>query len=108
MKETFYSHFVFSISLLIKERGNGAFQLAKYLLIYCYKYFFVFDTDKRMYDPVEIFCDYVRIRSELICNEQDLDNLIATLTRYGVNQKGTRAFIIVYYKLCIINFIIGF
>lgn len=62
------------------------------------KYFFVFDTDKRMYDPVEIFCDYVRIRSELICNEQDLDNLIATLTRYGVNQKGTRAFIIVYYK----------
>jgi DNA repair exonuclease SbcCD nuclease subunit len=62
------------------------------------KYFFVYDTDKRMYDPVEIFCDYIRIRSELICNEQDLDNLIATLTRYGVNQKGTRAFIIVYYK----------
>ena len=51
-----------------------------------------------MYDPVEIFCDYIRIRSELICNEQDLDNLIATLTRYGVNQKGTRAFVIVYYK----------
>lgn len=62
------------------------------------KYFFVYDTDKRMYDPVEIFCDYIRIRSELICNEQDLDNLIATLTQYGVNQKGTRAFIIVYYK----------
>ena len=62
------------------------------------KYFFVYDTDKRMYDPVEIFCDYIRIRSELICNEQDLDNLIATLTHYGVNQKGTRAFIIVYYK----------
>ena len=62
------------------------------------KYFFVYDTDKRMYDPVEIFCDYIRIRSELICNEQDLDNLIATLTRYGVNQKGTRAFVIVYYK----------
>lgn len=62
------------------------------------KYFFVYDTDKRMYDPVEIFCDYIRIRSELICNEQDLDNLIATLTRYGVNQKGTRAFIIVYCK----------
>lgn len=62
------------------------------------KYFFVYDADKRMYDPVEIFCDYIRIRSELICNEQDLDNLIATLTRYGVNQKGTRAFIIVYYK----------
>lgn len=62
------------------------------------KYFFVYDTDKRMYDPVEIFCDYIRIRSELICNEQDLDNLIATLTHYGVNQKGTRAFVIVYYK----------
>lgn len=62
------------------------------------KYFFVFDTDKRTCDPVEILCDYVRIRSELICNEQDLDNLIATLTQYGVNQKGTRAFIIVYYK----------
>lgn len=62
------------------------------------KYFFVFDTDKRTCDPVEIFCDYIRIRSELICNEQDLDNLIATLTRYGVNQKGTRAFVIVYYK----------
>ena len=62
------------------------------------KYFFIYDTDKRMYDPVEIFCDYIRIRSELICNEQDLDNLIATLTQYGVNQKGTRAFIIVYYK----------
>lgn len=62
------------------------------------KYFFVYDTDKRTYDPVEIFCDYIRIRSELICNEQDLDNLITTLTRYGVNQKGTRAFIIVYYK----------
>ena len=62
------------------------------------KYFFAFDTDKRTCDPVEIFCDYIRIRSELICNEQDLDNLIATLTQYGVNQKGTRAFIIVYYK----------
>lgn len=62
------------------------------------KYFFVYDTDKRMYDPVEILCDYIRIRSELICNEQDLDNLIATLTQYGVNQKGTRAFVIVYYK----------
>lgn len=62
------------------------------------KYFFVFDTYKRTCDPVEILCDYVRIRSELICNEQDLDNLIVTLTQYGVNQKGTRAFIIVYYK----------
>lgn len=62
------------------------------------KYFFAFDTDKRTCDPVEIFCDYIRIRSELICNEQDLDNLIATLTHYGVNQKGTRAFVIVYYK----------
>lgn len=62
------------------------------------KYFFAYDTDKRTCDPVEIFCDYIRIRSELICNEQDLDNLIATLTRYGVNQKGTRAFVIVYYK----------
>jgi DNA repair exonuclease SbcCD nuclease subunit len=62
------------------------------------KYFFVFDTQSNTCEPIEILCDYVRIRSDLICSEEDLDNLIATLTRYGVNQKGTRAFVIVYYK----------
>ncbi len=62
------------------------------------KYIFIFDTETLSCTPVDISCDYIRIRSELITNTSDLDTFIATLTRLKINEKGTRAVIVIYYK----------